>query len=136
MRNLFTKLKLLIKRYWWLAIIWYGFKLSLLILTIFFFTSCEKEYSSGKNYTYTFSALVVKDQWVIETWGSHHFVTDEKIENEDSFKECYVNYLKRSGLDKDGMYNKIYYADRKNVKIQFIGETYQRFTVPAVNGCQ
>jgi hypothetical protein len=136
MRNLFTKLKLLIKRYWWLAIIWYGFKLSLLILTIFFFTSCEKEYSSGKNYTYTFSALVVKDQWGIETWGSHHFVTDEKIENEDSFKECYVNYLKRSGLDKDGMYNKIYYADRKNVKIQFIGETYQRFTVPAVNGCQ
>lgn len=99
-------------------------------------TGCEKEYSSGKNYVYTFSALVVKDQWGIETWGAHQFVTDEKIENEESFKECYVNYLKWSGLDHDGMYKKIYYTDHKNVKIKFIGETYQRFTVPAINGCQ
>lgn len=105
-------------------------------IILFITVGCEKEYSTGKNYAYTFSALVVKDQWGIETWGAHHFVTDEKIGNEESFKECYVNYLKWSGLDHDGMYKKIYYTDSKNVKIKFIGETYQRFTVPAVNGCQ
>lgn len=105
---------------------------TLLILTL---TGCEKEYSQGKNHAYTFSGLVVKDQWGVETWGSHHFVTDVEIENTESFKECYVNYLKWSGLDKDGMYNQAYYANPKNIKITYIGTTYQRYTVKAVNNC-
>lgn len=106
-----------------------------LLLLPLFFLGCEKEYSQGKNYAYTFSGLVVKDEWGVETWGAHHFVTDEPIDNVESFKECYVNYLKWSGLDIDGMYNRIYYSDPKNIKIKYIGTTYQRYTVKAVNDC-
>jgi len=97
---------------------------------------CEKEYSKGNNYVYTFSGLVVKDQWGIETWGAHQFVTDELIEDVESFKECYVNYLYWSGLDEDGMYKKIYYQDSKKIKIQYVGKTYARYTNKNVNNCQ
>ena len=96
---------------------------------------CEKEYTSKPNHAYTFSARVVKDEWGVETWGSHHFITDEKIQNEESFKKCYVAYLKWSGLDVDGLYNKIYYTDPKLVKIQYIGTTYKNFTVKNINNC-
>ena len=110
-----------------------GLLLGVLLIVL---VGCEKEYSQGKNYAYTFSALVVKDQWGVETWGSHHFVTDEPIENTDEFKECYENYLNWSGLDKDGLYKKIYYSKPKNVKIDYIGTTYQRITVKSINNCQ
>ena len=82
----------------------------LLIIPILFW-GCERDFNPNTNYKYTFSAKVVKDEWGIETWGSHHFILDEKIKDMNSFKECYVNYLKWSGLDVDGMYNKIYYPD-------------------------
>ena len=116
---------------------WWEFIMILIFtLFLFLFTSCDKEYSNGKNYVYTFSALVYKDEWGIETWGAHQFIIDEKIENVESFKECYVNYLKWSGLDFDGMYNRIYYTDHKNVKIRFERETFQKLTVPEINNCQ
>jgi len=108
------------------------FLLGLLLILI----SCEKDYAPGQNYMYDFSALVVKDQWGVETWGGHQFVLDEKIENPEAFKECYVNYLKWSGLDHDGMYKKIYYADKKNVKIKYVGKSFAKFTVKAQDACQ
>jgi len=97
---------------------------------------CDKEYSKGPNYVYDFSALVYKDQWGIETWGGHQFVIDEQIDDVESFKKCYVAYLKWSGLDFDGMYSKIYYTDNKNVKIKYIGKSYTKFTIKAVDACQ
>jgi len=106
-----------------------------LIVAIIFLSSCEKELTPKPNYRYTFSARVVKDQWGVETWGSHHFITDEKIVNEESFKKCYVTYLKRTGLDVDGLYNKIYYTDNKLVKIQYDGTTYNNITVKNINDC-
>lgn len=108
----------------------------ILLLSLFLFTSCEKEYSGGENYIYMFSAKTYVDQWGIETWGGHNFIMDEKITDPESFKECYVNYLKWSGLDIDGQYNKIYYADPKNVEIRYMGKTFQRFTVKSINNCQ
>lgn len=108
----------------------------LLILLSLVLISCEKDYAPGPNYMYDFSALVVKDQWGVETWGGHQFILDEKIEDVEAFKECYVNYLKWSGLDHDGMYKKIYYADRKNVKIKYVGKSFIKFTVKAQDACQ
>jgi hypothetical protein len=97
--------------------------------------SCEKELNANVNYKYTFSALVVKDQWGVETWGSHHFIVDEKIQDVESFKKCYVAYLKRSGKDIDGLYNKIYYQDSKKVKIVFDNETYLNWTYKDMDNC-
>ena len=105
----------------------------LLLMMMFF--SCEKEYTSKPNYVYTFSARVVKDEWGVETWGSHQFITDNKIQNEESFKKCYVAYLKWSGNDVDGLYNSIYYTDPKLVKVQYIGTTYKNFMVKNINNC-
>jgi hypothetical protein len=109
--------------------------LVLLIGTIIFLSSCEKEWSSKPNYRYTFSARVVKDQWGVETWGSHHFITDEPITNKELFKKCYVAYLKRTGKDVDGLYNRIYWTDNKLVKIQYDGTTYNNITVKNINDC-
>jgi len=109
-----------------------GLLLGILLIVL---VGCEKEYSQGKNHEYIFSALVVKDQWGVETWGSHHFITDEPIENIDKFKECYVNYLKWSGLDKDGLYNEIFYTNSNHVRIRYRGTTYQRFTIKPINNC-
>ena len=107
----------------------------LLIIPILFW-GCEKDFNPNTNYKYTFSAKVVKDEWGIETWGSHHFILDEKIKDMNSFKECYVNYLKWSGLDVDGLYNRIYYKDPKDVKIEFDGEVFTMWTVSNQDACQ
>ena len=106
-----------------------------LIVAIILLVSCEKEWSTKPNYRYTFSARVVKDQWGVETWGSHHFITDEKITNTEKFKECYVAYLKRTGLDVDGLYNRIYWTDKKLVKVEYDGTTYNNITVKTINNC-
>ena len=108
----------------------------LLFLIPLLFLGCEKSYSPSPNYVYDFSALVIKDQWGIETWGGHQFVLDEKIENVENFKECYVKYLEWSGLDIDGMYKKVYYTDRKNVQIKYVGRSYSKFTVKSQDACQ
>ena len=109
--------------------------LVLLIGTIIFLSSCEKEYSSGTNYVYMFQAKISTDEWGIENWGGHQFTTDEKIKDIEAFKECYVNYLKWSGLDVDGLYNRLYYQDTKNISIKYDGTTYVRFTPKQNNIC-
>ena len=107
-----------------------------IFLLLPFLFSCEKDFHPDVNYVYTFSALVHKDEWGLETWGAHQFIVDNKIENLTKFKECYVNYLKWSGLDEDGMYKKIYYADPKHVKVEFLKESRLMWTVSAHDGCQ
>ena len=97
---------------------------------------CEKEYNAYPNHTYTFSYLANKDQWGVETWGSHHFVTNEKIQDIEAFKECYVKYLCWNGLDKDCIVKKVYYSDRKKVKIQYLGKSPAVRTVIDINNCQ
>jgi len=109
--------------------------LLLLLLSLFMLIGCEKNFSPDKNYVYTFSALVHKDEWGIETWGAHQFVTDNEITNIEKFKECYVNYLKWSGKDKDGLYNQIFYSDHKKVKITYLRETYNLWTVKSNDNC-
>jgi len=99
-------------------------------------SSCEKDYGSGQNHIYMFSAKTHVDQWGIETWGGHNFIMDDKVQNMETFKECYVNYLNWSGLDIDGHYKKIYYTDHKNVNIKYMGTTPHRFTVKAIDNCQ
>jgi len=108
----------------------------LLVFFVLALVSCEREFDAYPNYAYTFSALVEKDQWGIETWGAHHFVTSEKIQDVEAFKECYVKYLCWSGLDKDCNYKKIFYADRKHVKIEYIGKSPAVRTVIDINNCQ
>lgn len=109
--------------------------LILLIGAIVFLTSCEKEYSGGTNYRYMFQAKIKTDEWGIPTWGGHQFTTDEKIKDIESFKQCYVAYLKRSGKDVDGLYNKLYWQDSKNIEITYDGTTYARWTNITINGC-
>ena len=130
-----NKIKHLFKKYWWLAIIWHGMKFTLLILTILFVTSCENTYKPNKNYRYTFSGLSHKDNIGRKVYGSHYFILDERIKDVESFKECYVNYLKWSGLDVDGLYNTLYYQDTKNISIKYDGTTYVRFTPKQNNIC-
>jgi len=130
-----NKIKHLFKKYWWLPLIWYGMKFTLLILTILFVTSCENTYKPNKNYRYTFSGLSHKDNIGRKVYGSHHFILDEKIKDMASFKECYVNYLEWSGLDKNGNYKKNFYADRKNVYFTFEGEVWGNVTVQDVDLC-
>jgi hypothetical protein len=107
----------------------------LLGIGIVLLVSCEKELNANVNYKYTFSAMVSEDQYGIKTWGSHHFIVDEKIQDIESFKKCYVAYLKWSGKDIDGMYNTIYYEDNKNVKIVFKNETFMGCTYKSMNNC-
>ena len=130
-----NKIKHLFKKYWWLAIIWYGMKFTLLILTILFVTSCENTYKPNKNYRYTFSGLSHKDNIGRKVYGSHYFILDERIKDVESFKECYVNYLEWSGLDKEGIYKKNFYADRKNVYFTFEGEVWGNVTVHDADLC-
>ncbi len=129
------KIQLIIKKYWWLAAIWYGMKFTLLILTILFLTSCENTYKANKNYLYTFSCVIEKDDYGRKVYGAHHFLLDEQIKDMSSFEECYVNYLEWSGLDKDGMYKKSYYADRKNVDIYLVDEVWGSVTVESADLC-
>jgi len=110
-------------------------RLLVLLLLWTLFIGCEREFKAQENYVYTFSALTNKDEWGIETWGAHQFIVNEEITDVEHFKECYVNYLKWSGLDIDGMYNRIYYNDPKNVKIKFNNKTYLRWTVKSQNNC-
>jgi hypothetical protein len=97
--------------------------------------SCEKELNANVNYKYTFSALVNKDQWGVETWGSHHIILDEKIKDPEVFKKCYVAYLKRTGKDIDGLYNRVYYQDSKKVTIVFDNETFMNCTYKDMDNC-
>ena len=76
-KRILNRIKALVKKYWWLAVIWYGMKFSLLIYTVLWLTSCDKEYSKSQGHLYTFSCLVEKDQWGIETWGAHQFVVKD-----------------------------------------------------------
>ena len=106
-----------------------------LILLLLVFASCEREYDAYPNYVYTFSYLNNVDEWGIETWGAHQFVTKTKITNIESFKECYVNYLCWSGLDDGCEVKKVYYADNKHVKIQYMRESFVLSVVPEFNDC-
>ena len=106
----------------------------LLILPLLLW-GCEKEYSSGENYKYMFQAKIQTDEWGIQTWGGHLFTTDEKIKDIESFKKCYVAYLKWSGLDVDGLYNRLYWQDTKNIRITYEGKTYSRWTNIDINLC-
>ena len=114
------KIQSFVKKYWWLAAIWYGMKFTLLIFTILWLTSCENTYKPNKNYRYTFSGMSHRDNLGRKIYGSHYFILDEKIKDMESFKECYVNYLEWSGLDEKGLYKKNFYEDRKNVLIFLI----------------
>ena len=107
-----------------------------LVLFALLLLGCEEEYSSTPNYAYTFSYLANKDEWGVETWGAHHFVTNEKIQDIESFKECYVKYLCWNGLDQDCIIKKIYYSDSKKVKIEYLGKSPAIRTVIDINNCQ
>ena len=95
---------------------------------------CDREYSQGDNYQYTFMALYDVDQWGIKSYGGHHFITDEPIQDMESFKECYVNFL--DWYMRNSAPKKVYYQDPKNVTITFDGTTPTRFTLPEINNCQ
>ena len=129
------KIQSFVKKYWWLAAIWYGMKFTLLIFTILWLTSCENTYKANKNYKYTFSGATHKDNIGRKVYGSHHFILDEPIQNMASFKECYVNYLEWSGLDKDGLYKKAYYQDNKNIVIELFDETWGNVTTEDTDLC-
>ena len=107
----------------------------LFISFVLLLTSCENTYKANKNYVYTFSCVIEKDDYGRKVYGAHHFVLDEKIKDMSSFEECYVNYLQWSGLDKDGMYKKSYYTDRKNVEIYLIDEVWGSVTVESTDLC-
>jgi len=111
-------------------------KLILSLLTVLAVTSCEKDYGKAPNHLYSFSAKVLVDQYGIETWSGHQFVLDEKIENIEAFKECYVSYMAREWdlpIAKD--YKKVFYQDNKNVKIKYIGKSYVMMTNKTVDLC-
>jgi hypothetical protein len=108
--------------------------LSLLPLLLLF--SCEKEISPSPNHAYTLSYLNTRDEWGIETWGSHHFVTDKPIQDFEAFKECYVNYLCWKGLDEGCSIKVIYYTDRKHVQIRYRFKSPSVKTVININNCQ
>ena len=108
----------------------------LIFLPLLFLFSCEREFSATPNYAYTLSYLNTKDEWGIETWGAHHFVTNEPIQDFESFKECYVKYLCWNGLDEGCLIKKIYYTDRKNVKLEYLGKSPAIKTVIDINNCQ
>ena len=134
-RKLLSKIKPLVKKYWWIAAIWYTIKIVTYITIILWLTSCENTYKPNKNYRYTFSGMSHKDNIGRKIYGSHHFILDEKIKDMESFKECYVNYLQWSGLDKDGNYKKNFYDDRKNVYFTLEDEVWGRVTVSDADLC-
>ena len=134
-RKLLSKIKSLVKKYWWIAAIWYTIKIVTYITIILWLTSCENTYKPNKNYRYTFSGMYHKDNIGRKIYGSHHFILDEKIKDMESFKECYVNYLQWSGLDKDGNYKKNFYDDRKNVYFTLEDEVWGRVTVSDADLC-
>lgn len=129
------KIQSFIKKYWWLAVIWYGMKFTVLIFTILWLTSCDNTYKANKNYIYTFQGSTHKDNLGRKVYGGHHFILDEPIQDMASFKECYVKYLEWSGLDKDGEYKKAYYRDDKNIYIYLFDETWGSITVESVDLC-
>ena len=106
----------------------------LILILSLLLIGCEREYSQGENYVYTFMAMYDKDDYGIKSWGGHQFILDEKISNMESFKECYVNYLDWYMGNK--VPKQIYYQDSKNIEITYEGTTLQRFTLPEVNNCQ
>jgi hypothetical protein len=83
------------KKYWDCDI-----KFVLYHLIVLLLTSCENTYKANKNYLYTFSCVIEKDDYGRKVYGAHHFLLDEQIKDMSSFEECYVNYLEWSGLDK------------------------------------
>ena len=114
---------------------WDLIKFILFISFVLLVTACENTYKPNKNYVYTFSCVIEKDDYGRKVYGAHHFVLDEQIKDMLSFKECYVNYLQWSGLDEFGMYKKSYYADRKNVEIYLIDEVWGSVTVESADLC-
>ena len=122
------KIKTFLEKNWIITTILY-------LLIILLITSCENTYKPNKNYRYTFSGMSHKDNIGRKIYGSHHFILDEKIKDMESFKECYVNYLQWSGLDKDGNYKKNFYDDRKNVYFTLEDEVWGRVTVSDADLC-
>ena len=125
------------KWFWIFAGTYWG--IALLLIGGFFIminTSCEREYDAYPNHIYTFSYLVDKDQYGIETWGAHHFVVKDKITNIESFKECYANYLCWGELDNGCEVKKIYYRNRNHVKITYIGKSPALTSLTDINNCQ
>jgi len=129
------KIQSFVKKYWWLAVIWYGMKFTLLIFTILWLTSCENTYKANKNYKYTFSGTTHKDNIGRKVYAFIFYILDEPIQNMSAFKECYVNYLEWSGLDKDGLYKKAYYQDNKNIVIYLFDETWGNVTTEDTDLC-
>ena len=107
-----------------------------LLLLPLLFVNCERNYDSYPNYVYTFSCLIDKDEYGIETWGAHHFVVGEKIDDIESFKECYVNYLCWNELDVDCHYKQIYYSDHKKVKIKYVGKSTGVRILDKIDNCR
>ena len=125
---MFNKLKLFLEKNWIVLT-------ALYIVVIFILSSCENTYKPNKNYKYTFQGSTHKDNLGRKVYGGHHFILDEPIQNMTSFKECYVNYLEWSGLDKNGEYKKAYYRDDKNIKIYLFDETRGNVTVESADLC-
>lgn len=122
------KIKTFLERYWVIATVLY-------VLIMLLIASCENTYKPNTNYRYTFSGVSHKDNIGRKVYGSHYFTLDEPIKDMESFKECYVNYLDWSGLDKEGLYKKNFYQDRKNVKIYLTKEVWGRVTVTDADLC-
>ena len=116
--------------FWGISLLAIGFFLILIN------TSCERQYDSYPNYVYTFSCVIDKDEHGIETWGAHHFVVGEKIDDIESFKECYVNYLCWSGLDHDCHYKQIYYSDTKKVRIEYVSKSTGVRILDKIDNCR
>lgn len=129
------KIEKYVKDRLWLNVIWHCVKYTLYILGILHLTACERTYKPNKNYVYTFSGMIHVNDYGMKEWGAHHFVLDEPIKDMESFKECYVNYLNWSGLDKDGLYKKVYYQDNKNIEIKLFDERWGGTTLTDADLC-
>jgi len=105
------------------------------LIIVITLVSCENTYKPNKNYRYKFSGMSHTDNIGRKIYGSHFFTLDEPIKDMASFKECYVNYLEWSGLDKEGIYKKNFYADRKNVYFTLEDEVWGRITVTDADLC-
>ena len=134
-RNLSKRLELLAQRNQWVGTIWEGMRFTLFILFVLWLVSCENTYKANKNYKYTFSCVIEKDDYGRKIYGAHHFILDNQIKDMSSFKECYVNYLEWSGLDRAAMYKKAYYEDRKNVDIYLVDDVWGGVTVNDADLC-
>ena len=105
------------------------------LITALTLLSCENTYKPNKNYRYRFSGMSHNDNIGRKIYGSHYFTLDEPIKDMASFKECYVNYLEWSGLDKEGIYKKNFYADSKNVYFRLDKEIWGQVTVTDADLC-